>query len=84
MAKGEQAAAYVLEAYCRSSRDMVSERLLDFYRSRRAMVRAKILAWNVCDAAVMNLAPWWEHVYEHLRVSQRYADRAVGAATARD
>jgi uncharacterized protein len=84
LAKGEQAAAYVLEAYCRSSRDMVSERLLDFYRSRRAMVRAKILAWHVCDEAVMNLAPWREHAYEYLRVSQRYADRVVGAATARD
>lgn len=78
-AGGEQAAAYVLESYCRSSRDIVSERLLDFYRSRRAMVRAKILAWHVCDTAVMNLAPWREHAYAYLRVSQRYAERVIGA-----
>lgn len=77
-AGGEQAAAYVLESYCRSSRDIVSERLLDFYRSRRAMVRAKILAWHVCDAAVVNLAPWREHAYAYLRVSQRYAERVIG------
>lgn len=78
-AGGEQAAAYVLESYCRSSRDVISERLLDFYRSRRAMVRAKILAWHVCDTAVMSLAPWREHAYAYLRTSQRYAERVSRA-----
>jgi aminoglycoside phosphotransferase family enzyme len=76
-AGGGQAAAYVLEAYCRGSRDPVTERLLDFYRSRRAMVRAKIVAWHLCDPAVMNLAPWRQLAEEYLSISRRYAIRVA-------
>jgi aminoglycoside phosphotransferase family enzyme len=74
---GAQAAAYVLEGYCRASRDPVSERLLNFYRSRRAMVRAKILAWHLLDPAVMSVAPWRELAHVYLTTSENYA-REVG------
>jgi aminoglycoside phosphotransferase family enzyme len=70
---GAQAAAYVLEGYCRASRDPVSERLLDFYRGRRSMVRAKIVAWHLCDPAVMDRAPWREFAHEYLATAERYA-----------
>jgi uncharacterized protein len=68
-----QAAAYVLEGYCRASRDPVSERLLNFYRARRAMVRAKIVAWHLLDPAVMAAAPWRELAHTYLTTAESYA-----------
>jgi uncharacterized protein len=68
-----QAAAYVLEGYCRATRDPVSERLLNFYRARRAMVRAKITAWHLLDPAVMALAPWRELAHTYLTAAESYA-----------
>ena len=70
---GAQAAAYVLEGYCRASRDPVSEPLLDFYRSRRAMVRAKVVAWHLLDPAVMAVAPWRDLAHTYLTTAERYA-----------
>lgn len=70
---GAQAAAYVLEGYCRASRDQVSERLLNFYRSRRAVVRAKIVAWHLLDPAVMSAAPWRELAHTYLATAESYA-----------
>ena len=72
------AAATVLQSYRQASRDPVSERLLDFYRSRRAMVRAKIIAWHLNDPAVMSLAPWRELANAYLATAERYARRVVG------
>lgn len=77
-AGNSQAGDCVLDAYRRGSADPVSDRLLDFYRSRRAMVRAKILAWHLLDPAVMNLAPWPELAEGYLACAERYARRAVG------
>lgn len=73
-----QAAAHVLGSYRRDSGDAVSARLLDFYHSRRAMVRAKVIAWHLCDPAVMSLAPWRDRAHEYLAMAERYARRAVG------
>jgi uncharacterized protein len=71
-----QAAAYVLEAYCRAARDRVSERLLNFYRARRAMVRAKIVAWHLLDPVVMAVAPWRELAHTYLMTAESYARAA--------
>jgi uncharacterized protein len=73
-----QAGDCVLDAYLRQSGDCVSGRLLDFYRSRRAMVRAKIVAWHLHDPAVMNLAPWRERAEGYLEHAERHARRTVG------
>ncbi|HEV8332728.1 MAG TPA: hypothetical protein VGQ22_14990 [Steroidobacteraceae bacterium] len=73
-----RAAAAVLEAYWQGSGDRVSERLLDFYRSRRAMVRAKIIAWHLQDPAVVDLAPWRELAHAYLARTEHYARRVVG------
>lgn len=70
---GAQAAAYVLEGYCRASRDPVSERLLNFYRSRRAMMRAKIVAWHLLDPAIMAVAPWRELAHTYLTTAESHA-----------
>jgi len=74
---GAQAVAYVLEAYCRAARDPVSERLLNFYRARRAMARAKIVAWHVLDPVVMAQAPWRELAHAYLTTAERYARDAA-------
>ena len=74
-----EVAATVLQSYRRVSGDPVSERLLDFYRSRRAMVRAKIIAWHLNDPAVMSLAPWRELAHGYLATAERYARQAVSA-----
>ena len=73
-----QAADCVIDAYRRGSGDPISDRLLDFYRSRRAMVRAKIMAWHLNDPAVRDLAPWRELAEAYLAHAERYARRAVG------
>jgi aminoglycoside phosphotransferase family enzyme len=73
-----QAAATVLQAYRQVSGDPASERLLDLYRSRRAMVRAKIIAWHLQDPAVSSLAPWRELAHDYLATAERYARRVVG------
>jgi len=73
-----QAAATVLQAYRQASGDLMSERLLDFYRSRQAMVRAKILAWHLQDPTVVNLAPWRELAHDYLAIAEHYARRVVG------
>lgn len=72
-----QAGAYVLEGYCRASRDPVSERLLNFYRGRRAMVRAKIVAWHLLDPAVMTVAPWRELAHTYLATAESYAQQVA-------
>jgi uncharacterized protein len=74
---GVQAAAYVLEGYCRASHDPISELLLNFYRGRRAMVRAKIVAWHLLDPAVMSVAPWRELAHVYLTKAESYARQAV-------
>ena len=73
-----QAGDCVLDAYRRGSADPVGDRLLDFYRGRRAMVRAKIVAWHLNDPVVMNLAPWRDLAEDYLAHAECYARRAVG------
>jgi aminoglycoside phosphotransferase family enzyme len=73
-----QAAARVLESYRRDSGDTISERLLDFYRGRRAMVRAKIVAWHLLDPAVTDLAPWRDRAHAYLAIAESHTRRAVG------
>ena len=66
-------ARQVLEFYRRESGDPVSDRLLAFYRSRRALVRAKIVAWHLYDPVVTHLAPWRERADAYIALSERYA-----------
>src|SRR5690606_29582079 len=70
-------AARVLASYRRASADPVSDRLLDFYRSRRALVRAKLVAWHLYDPAVMSLAPWAELAGAYIERAEQHARRAL-------
>lgn len=75
-----EVAGEVLDAYRSASGDPVSDRLLDFYRARRALMRSKIIAWHLCDPSVMNLAPWRDRADGYIAAAERYAPRAVGNA----
>lgn len=76
------AAREVLEGYRSESGDPVSDRLLDFYRSRRSLVRAKIIAWHLCDPAVSALAPWREKAEVYVARAERYARLAIEGCAA--
>jgi aminoglycoside phosphotransferase family enzyme len=80
----ERVARKVFESYQRASGDPVSERVLDFYRSRRALVRAKIVAWHLNDPAVRHLAPWAERADGYIKMAERYALRAMGTEVSDD
>jgi aminoglycoside phosphotransferase family enzyme len=56
----------VLAAYRAASGDPGSDRLLEFYASRRAAVRAKVVAWHLRDPAVRDQAPWAQRASEYL------------------
>lgn len=76
---GEEAAGVrIVEAYCAESQDSFHDRVLDFYRSRRALMRAKITAWHLCDPAVRDLAPWSERACAYVDLAKHYARRVLG------
>lgn len=63
----------VLHAYRAQSGDQITPELMDFYRSRRATVRAKLIAWHLRDPAVCGLANWGRQAQEYLDLAHRYA-----------
>ena len=67
----------VTDAYRAHAHDVITRDLFDFYRSRRAAVRAKLIAWHVRDPSVSALANWREQSVEYLEVAR---DHALGAA----
>ncbi len=73
----EQAGERIFQSYLRSSRDPISERLMDFYRCRRALVRAKLMAWHLRDPEVRNDRFWATQADTYLRKAQEYADRVL-------
>lgn len=66
----------ILETYMQEARDSVSRQLLDFYASRRATVRAKLVAWHLQDPQVRHKAAWIERAHAYLDVA---VERAQGA-----
>lgn len=63
---GRWMADVVLAAYRAASADPGSDRLMEFYSSRRAAVRAKVVAWHLRDPAVSGAAPWSTRAREFL------------------
>ncbi|HNR23390.1 MAG TPA: hypothetical protein PKL49_10250 [Steroidobacteraceae bacterium] len=72
------AAERVLDGYRGESGDLLSHRLLDFYRSRRATVRAKLAVWHLLDPAYRERADWRARAWEYLEAARRYAMRTLG------
>lgn len=66
----------VVSAYQEHSGDSFSGRLLDCYQARRALIRAKIVAWHVRDPEVATLAPWIEKAHAYVDLAERHASLA--------
>lgn len=75
--QGEQAWKTILQSYLQQSADPISARLLQFYRSRRAMVRAKLVAWHLCDPQYRYLAPWRDQAHTYLELAAGSAEQAA-------
>ncbi len=76
------AGAAVLEA-CRSElRDAFTPALWNFYCSRRATVRAKIIAWHMLDEKLREVAPWSERAELYISRALHYIQAAVQSARA--
>lgn len=65
----------VLNAYRSAACDFISPRLMDFYCSRRATVRGKVVAWHLLDPTVAGLAPWKQHAEAYLRLARERLSR---------
>lgn len=74
---GESAGEKILDTYLRHSADPISARLLQFYRSRRALVRAKLAAWHLRDPQFRDVAPWREQAHSYLQLATFCARQAV-------
>jgi aminoglycoside phosphotransferase family enzyme len=62
----------LFETYSRESGDYPSERLLSFYKSYRACLRAKISVWHLKDAQVRQAEKWPRLAREYLRLAEGY------------
>jgi uncharacterized protein len=76
-AGGAREAQAILESCLQSCSDPISVRLLQFYESRRAMVRAKLMAWHLCDPKLSALAPWREQAHSYLDHAEACAGQAI-------
>jgi len=61
-----------LETYSEVTGDKPPEKLLHFYKSYRATLRAKITIWHIKDSDVRNLSKWSSLAREYLRLAEDY------------
>jgi aminoglycoside phosphotransferase family enzyme len=73
LAGATEVAGQIIAACQSLAGDACSRRLLDFYQSCRALVRAKILAWHILDPTVASLAPWADKAHVYLALAERHA-----------
>jgi len=67
----------VLREYCAEAGDPISPQLLDFYRSRRAAVRAKITAWHLRDPDFSERADWRAQAEGYLQLANLHAAQVL-------
>lgn len=70
----------VLQAYRAAAHDEFEPSLIDFYRSRRSAVRAKVVAWHLLDPQVREDEPWVQKTNIYLDRALRYARAGAGGA----
>ena len=56
--------------------DQPPEALIDFYKSVRALLRAKLAAWHLDDRAVTHPSQWFNRARAYLALAERYAREA--------
>lgn len=61
-----------LETYSEYTGDKPSEKLLHFYKSYRATLRAKITIWHIKDSEVRNPSKWYNLAGEYLRLAEAH------------
>jgi len=59
-----------LETYSEVTGDKPPEKLLHFYKSYRATLRAKITIWHIKDSDVRNLSKWSNLARDYLRLAE--------------
>ncbi|MBC7294150.1 MAG: hypothetical protein H5T84_08655, partial [Thermoleophilia bacterium] len=61
-----------LETYSEYTGDKPPEKLLHFYKSYRAALRAKITIWHIKDSEVRNPSKWSNLAGEYLRLAEAH------------
>lgn len=62
----------IFDTYRRATGDTPPEELVHFYKSYRALLRAKIAAWHITDAGVPDPERWTSLALEYLGLGERY------------
>jgi aminoglycoside phosphotransferase family enzyme len=65
----------LFDVYRRTTGDRPDERLVHFYTSHRACLRAKIAIWHLRESEVRQPGKWRELARTYLRLAERYARR---------
>jgi uncharacterized protein len=70
-------AADLVGRYRRALADPVSDPVMCFYKSHRALLRAKLAAWHLGDPQIRVARPWVRRANSYLRDAQRQAHGAL-------
>jgi len=65
----------IFTAYADATGDAPPDRLVHFYQSYRASVRAKIAVWHLNDPVVTDPHKWSEHARDYLRLAREHIAR---------
>lgn len=71
----------VLAAYRTATSDDVPASLVSFYKSVRALLRARLAIWHLRDPVVDNPAKWLARARDYVRVASRHAEAIERAAS---
>lgn len=64
-----------MSVYCETVNDVVPAALVDFYKSCRACLRARIAVWHVREPGPKGTSHWWSTAREYLRLAETYSSR---------
>lgn len=70
--KSPETGAIFFEQYEKITRDKVPDRLIFFYKSKQASLRAKFAIWHVKEVRYKQDPKWKERALEYLSVSEKY------------
>lgn len=59
----------ILRTYCEQTDDHPPKRLLEFYRTYHASVRAKVAIWHLRDHDIHDIAKWTQRAEQYLQIA---------------
>ncbi|NIM27534.1 MAG: hypothetical protein GTO67_03115 [Gammaproteobacteria bacterium] len=68
-----------LEIYCEITGDRPASRLFEFYKSQRALLRAKLAAWHLRDSEIADAEKWLRRASVYLTLASDFLGRALEA-----